>query len=671
MRKGYPKALRRPIMHVIVGVAVVVAALLVARPALADYSIDKVDIDATVGTDGSLEVSEERTFNFDGSYHGVYWNIPEGEYEGRTVAATVESAGEVVDGRYVAFIPSSSGLDGTYQVIDEDGSLKVKLYSAHEDESAEFVIRYRDKGLASRWSDTGELYWKFVSDGWDVESQNVTCTVHLPVPDGTTVSAGNNVRAWGHGPLDATLSFSGNDIVYSVPGVGTDEYAEARIVFPAEWLSDEQQSSTAKLDSILSEEQQWADQANAQRMRARVAVAGVCVVCTALAIASLVIAHRKRSSYRADHTPQFDDKYFRDVPTADHPAVLGALLREGTPESQDFSASLMRLCDMKVVALDEVTCAKRGMLGLGKAKKAYRLTKLSDLPATYPSVPDTTPGQVASKQAAKVDAATLRFAFDDVAAHTSKTELEDGSTLGPNELLLSDFKAYAESDAQGYSDAYDRWKDTVFAACATRGFFVDDKPNGKGVLVGLAAAGIGVGLLGLFALLSFGVTGGLAWTILFPVAACVAGGICALFAHEFKDRSREAIEVEAELEGLRNWLTDFTRLKEAVPHDVVLWNRLLVMAVVLGVADKVIEQLKVAAPEVLESDAFMPVYGWYYYGGLGARPIGAMNEALSDAHSVSTAALAKSANSSGGGFGGGFSGGGGGGFGGGGGGGAF
>ena len=36
----------------------------------------------------------------------------------------------------------------------------------------------------------GELYWKFVTDGWDEPSNNVTCTIHLPIPVGQTPVAG-------------------------------------------------------------------------------------------------------------------------------------------------------------------------------------------------------------------------------------------------------------------------------------------------------------------------------------------------------------------------------------------------------------------------------------------------------------------------------------------------
>ena len=128
--------------------------------------------------------------------------------------------------------------------------------------------------------------------------------------------------------------------------------------------------------------------------------------------------------------------------------------------------------------------------------------------------------------------------------------------------------------------------------------------------------------------------------------------------------------MKAQLKALRNWLKDFTRLNEAIPTDVVLWNRLLVMAVVLGVADEVIKQLETVLPEVLHDDYMSSTYGWYYVGPHGS-PYRSFQSNYGSAHDVSTAKIAASESSSGGGGGGGFSGGGGGGFGGGGGGGAF
>ena len=202
MTGSYRGGARRKFILVAWAFVTLVASLLVATPALADsYSIDAVNIDAAVASDGTLSVTETRDFVFDGSYHGVYWKIPKGENSsnGKDVGITINYVGLLVNGQVQKFDLSNSGGNSTYQVSDYGSYYQVKLYSAQEDDTAQFVISYNATGIVTRWDDTGELYWKFVSDGWDVESQNVTCTVTLPVPAGETVTAGDSVRAWGHG----------------------------------------------------------------------------------------------------------------------------------------------------------------------------------------------------------------------------------------------------------------------------------------------------------------------------------------------------------------------------------------------------------------------------------------------------------------------------------------
>ena len=78
------------------------------------------------------------------------------------------------------------------------------------------------------------------------------------------------MRAWGHGPLDGAVDIArGNVIVnYKMPRVAPGEFAEARIVFPAAWVPGLAASGEARLQTVLDEEQAWADEANARRERA-------------------------------------------------------------------------------------------------------------------------------------------------------------------------------------------------------------------------------------------------------------------------------------------------------------------------------------------------------------------------------------------------------------------
>ena len=631
-----------------VAVALFLVALLAAPvTALAvDYTMGPVTIDAVLAADGTLTVTEDRTFNFDGHANGVYWKIPTGTYEGREIAPVVESCGVVEDSQYERFSDSSSGDDHTYELSDYSSYTQVKLYNQADDEPVTFRVVYKLPQLATAWADTGELYWKFVSDGWDEPTDNVTCTIHLLVPSGQTVKAGDNVRAWGHGTLDGNVSFDGNDVVFTVPRVGTADYAEARVTFPVSWLASTR-SSENRLDAILAEEQQWADEANARREAVRAEQTGLGVVFCAVGAGACAIVWRTWRRYKENHRALFQDEYFRDVPSADHPAVLGALYHGGSVGTEEFTATLMHVSDQGAVELNHVEYPG----SFGRTKEDYQLVRVPSKAEALTS---------------PIDRDLMRMLFERVAPKTKSSRDLHGD--GHVTLLFSEMKRVAKKHPERYMDAYDDWKGAAEGEAIERGFFTDDSRGGRGWLV-LAIVACALALcIGLAGAIELEPPAWVWLTLLLPVAGLVAA-IVAL-AH-MKALSREAIELRAQLEALRRWLKDFTRLKEAVPNDVILWNRLLVMAVVLGVADEVIEQLQVAMPELLTDPDFVPTYVWVSGHGSMEPPSAAFASAAAASYQASSAAIAASNNSSGGGGGGGFSGGGGGGFGGGGGGGAF
>ena len=156
--------------------------------------------------------------------------------------------------------------------------------------------------------------------------------------------------------------------------------------------------------------------------------------------------------------------------------------------------------------------------------------------------------------------------------------------------------------------------------------------------------------------------------VLVLIASLAMCAAAALVVGTTKRYPLEAIELKSRCDGLKRWLEDFTNLDEAAPSDLILWNKLLVLAVAFGVSDEVLHRLADAVPQDLRGTEDMgycyPVYWWCYPHGRLGSPTGATGGAYRE----SVAQLASSSASSGGGFGGGFSGGGGGGVGGGGGG---
>lgn len=660
---------RRRGLSLLVFVLMAVTLLVGTAPAFAkDYEVTQVDIDATLGDDGSLAVTERRVYSFDGSFGGIYWDIPKGSFEGREVTAAIGAVGVTQRGVATPFAAADDGAPATYTLAEEDDCYRLKLYWPVEDQDVTFEVSYELSGLATRWADVGELYWQFVpadptaSNPW----KSITATVHLPVPAGEQVRAGENVRVWGHGPLEGSVDVEGSDVVYRAPFADPDDYLEARVVLPAAWLARASVQDEGRLDAILAEEGAWAQKANERRRRARRITYGILgVLAGASLLTSLVtFAIMKGFGRRKRNAPAFADQYYRDVPTGDHPAVLGMLHRGASaPTGDDMTATLMRLTDQGRVHLDTVEVDVRPNAKKEKRQRDFRLTRAGGRK-------DATGPQSA------IDNAAYRFLFNTVAGH-HKLDNNLRGPAGEPYVLTSFFEDVAKSSESLYVKGYQGWARAVEQAYSKRGFEVGRDDGG--VVPAL------LGFLDIGLMVVLGLAGGLFGTpyrYLVPaIVVSFAAGLFCIWNNPDDGGpiySPEALEVRAKLAALDRWFNDFTRLKEAIPTDVVLWNRLLVLATAMGSADKVVHGLRVVAPALFEDPSFI-TYGWYdrekdediLPASMLTRRLNKAQSATIHGGSSSTESVSHSRDSSSGGGGGGFSSGGGGGFSGGGRGGAF
>lgn len=622
---------------------VALALLLLPAAAHADgYSMTQTYIGATVEADGSLTVVEGRQFDFDDDINGVYWDINTGtNQQGGTAGVEVLSV-EEDDAAFSRVDYANKGDSGVYTVEQSDGSVRIKVFSPHEsDDSAIYYVSYTMTGAVMNWADTAELYWKFVGDGWSANSDDVEMEVYFADGAiGTPASKGDNFRAWGHGPLTGDVSIDADEpmVTYTIPCVHEGEFAEARIAFPSDWVPGLSASSEERMPTILSEEKTWAEEANARRARARMianTLAAVSVVAAVTFTGVIVVLKLRRRKPK----PLFQDEYFRDVPSADHPAVLAALMSWNDVPDQAYIATLMKLTDDRVIKLEEATeTKKKGLLRREKEERTYRITVTDE----------------AWKAAKKdgIDRDVLKVFFAGV-----KPDKD-----GVRSRTFSELEEYASERTESVGDKLEDYQSTVKGKLEEREFIASD---GTIAMV----AGLVLGIITIF-----GILGSLFYTdfadanvgaAMVSIPVTIVGFVLSCTFRRF---TPEGAEVAARCKALKHWLEDFTRLKEAVPGDLVLWNKLLVMGVALGVSKEVLRQLAEAVPpEVREADGFYdnyPCYWWYYHHYGTESPLDSFN----DVYHESISAVASSSDSSGGGGGGGFSVGGGGGAGGGGGG---
>lgn len=641
----------------LLGVLLIAAAFLLGvaqpSPALAkSYDMPKVDIQAQVETDGSLQVNEQRTFDFNGDFTAVWWTF-EGLPEDASLKvngvriARVDKDGKLVgdwttlkDVPFVLDWRDSGGPGGEAYSVD-DPKNTIYVFFNVSDERLIVDLDYTVVNGVQAYKDVGEVYWKYVSPAWAEASENVTMSLALPVPQGTKVEAGENVRAWGHGPLDGTVKINADgSVLYKNPRVASGQYAEARVVFPVEWLTNLSGDALVNrdqqhLDTVLKEEQSWADDANRNRVLSLAFIIGCGVLCVLLVAWAL----RSYFKYGKEHEPDFTDEYWRDVPDPSvHPAVIGRLWRWDRESQDDFTATLMHLAHVGAVRIDAGGYDEPGVFG-SKHVDDYYITRL-------PAADGLTD---------PVDRAALDVLFGTIAG-------------GADSLWFGTIKKYGEDHPQEFLDAMQGWQGTLSAATNRHDFFEAKGKRYQGYLAVVAVVTLVVGLGASVYLENF-------IPAILAVPTAIALGV---IANYMPRRSVAGNNLVAKCKALRNWLRDFSSLDERPPTDVKVWGEFMVYAYLFGVAEQAIKQLQTTMPQLFEYDGsmgmtYMPWWFWYTSGhnAMGA-PMPSMGDVLqtSMANTMSSAQAALSGASgnfsSGGGFGGGFSGGGGGGFGGGG-----
>jgi len=583
---------RARILGAVATLAIVAVVVIGQAPAAwaKSFDIGSVATTATVAPDGSMTVSEDVTYQFDGDFNHLTRSF---------------ASGTIVD---VRAAEGERTLD-----IEQTGSPGVPWQWAIPNTTGRhtFTFSYRVIDAVRAGSDVGELNWQFIGTDTPVSIDHVTIDIKVP-GDGT------GVGAWAHGPLNGVVTVTANLVGLDVEQLPANTFVEAHVVDPIENFTMAP-GPTPLLPGILLQEQRDADTANASRAAARerldqrhaLTLAMPFVVLAGLLGFVLIWFLWGREPGR----PEDIGDYWREVPD-DPPAVGRSLLDFGTVDASGFSATVVDLAQRGYLRISE----ERTDRLIGKDKVTYRFENLR-----HQDVDGLEPWE----------RTVLQRLFDGV-----ETSTQDD---------LTTWARANQREAQSF------W----------RGFkaSVKDEVEQKGYLAGhrlppfLAAFGVIVALITFaVAMFSTGTMFGLV-----PMGAAFA---LFFFMRTLLQRTPAGARRAAEWDGLRNFLKDFSRLDEAVSGDMILYERYLVAAVALGVADELVSGLALKVPEVVSNPGFAT---WYVassfdhgFAGGGLAGLGSFDSTFG----ATTGAFTPQSSGTGGG--GGFSGGGGGGGGGGG-----
>ncbi|RAZ67213.1 DUF2207 domain-containing protein [Planococcus maitriensis] len=180
--------------------------LLVPAQAFAiDFDITDVEIEAQLNEDGTVDVTEQFTYEFEDDFEGITRSLNPKE------GTSIEE-----------FTASDSRRDLEVEV--EDGLYKI-YRSGNDGDTTQVELNYRIVGAVEKFEDGAEFYWPFFDASNESDYGDMTITVIPPAPSSES-------EALGYGEaFDTTDIREDGTIVFDLGDVPSGENADIRAIF--------------------------------------------------------------------------------------------------------------------------------------------------------------------------------------------------------------------------------------------------------------------------------------------------------------------------------------------------------------------------------------------------------------------------------------------------------
>lgn len=616
------KVLNKMIIAILVFCAIIIISNI--SNASGGLRLRNLDYDVTLNSDGSANVVETwrisiedtntlfKTFEIDSSKYKEITDVKVQE---------VKSSGNV-DFRKINQYKYHVDKNCYYALVYK-GKFEIAWGVHAEDVTRTYKISYKIIDAVKNYNDCSEFYWQFVSTDSEIPANKVTGTIKLP----NIVENSEDLRVWAHGPLNGNVKKDSNDTVsFEVEGLEENTMLEARIVTPRLVFGiNNNTSNEYKLQSILEQEQEWADKANRRREEIRLrqenmrkTMITTCIVFNLIGLVLAVIIVKKIYKYHnklkeiPKIKPEQEIEYYRDIEGNETPAEAAFIYyfkNTGIQYnmSKVISATMLDLCMKKHIEFEIVPNKKNQIKVI--LKKDFPEGLARDERLIYELLQ-----KVASKE-------TNSFTMKDFEKYASRHSSSVLGTFSKIEKIAKDL----QEENGNYS------KESVA------------KSNSW------STKGVGYVFLAILSVISM-------WLLIIP--AIVAAVYSFKIASRYNTLTQKGVNRKEELQGLKKYMEEFSMIDDKTVPELVLWEKYLVYATVFGIADKVLKQLKVVYPQITEGDLAGYTYMYLMYSNnFNTSFLNTLNTSVTTSYHSATNYSSGSGGgggfSSGGGFGGG------------------
>ncbi len=589
-----------PILCVVLGILCTHGAA-----AAKEYSISRVKIEAQLRADGSMEVRESRTYQFDGSFSFAFRTFP----TNGPVAFEIHQVSE--GGQPYTF--STSGSPGTYEIIREGGQTKVQWYFRAENEARTFDVSFTAKNAVLVHDDTAVLYYQFISGEWNVASRDVQITL---IPPQTIEKEA--VNEWLHGPPWASSVIEWNGTVNAwCEQLPAGSYLEMRALYPPELFPSALWKSGSVRGAIMEEEARWALEANKEREAAKEKeqkrierqqkrkdrqAAGKWATSIA-GLAGLLGWIQLKRKYGTRPTLPPAAQFAGDIPQGVPPALVDYLLKSRQITGGALISTLLDLAKKGVLSLHEETEQKKGVFRMiGKIQYTWVLNR------------DT--WNKKRSDYSEYENSLVAFLFDDLAGGSDRIDIQ---TLQKKQYRFMKF--------------FQLWKKQVEAAGKSKNWY--DLSSLKGMVYAMGLGGVML-LLTVPAAFLFG-----PWAVLLGLAAFLVF----ILSFAIMQRTQEGQMLANHWKALKRYLMRY-EFRTLSPSSVLpRLDDYLVYGAVLGVGKKVYHDLAAMIPPG-GSSQYVP---WYVYSsGTGDFSPASFATAFSNMMATTMSAMSTASGTGGG-----------------------
>lgn len=496
----------------------------------------------------------------------------------------------------------------------------------------QYLISYRVNDVITKYNDCAELYWQFLGNEFEISANKITGTIKLPA----NVQHLEDLKVWGHTKyLNGEVKVVSSDTVeFNLNNYKSKNYVEVRLAMPTylfEKVSSENISQEEKLDDIIKEETEWANEANARRDRRnknfKLLILATILVNTSIGImfSKKIKKNKQFLEKNPNILPEQQLEYYRELPDKEEtPLEAVFILKTGYKQSclpNVFSATILNFAlkgyirieqegkTIKIllnkIKTDELTGDEKKVLEILRAASNNNELTMAELEKYIKNYPSKL--------------MNLNSTFEKV----SKTQASEKGKFDTNRFNKQ--IVYAEKNV-GYIFILII---IIIASIFTIGYAYK---NVQGMLITCTIISLAF----------------------FIVVTIINLILNMKITTSFNGFTQKGINEQEQWKALKKYMEDFSYLDEKEVPELVLWEKYLVYATAFGIADKVLKQLKVKYPELNNQDTISNMVlfnAMYNANGLNANFINSI--------STSTSRMYSSTYSSGSGSGGGFSGGGG------------